>query len=36
VNTQATAARNFCTGNNGSKPAGYFVIGDGPTVGSKQ
>lgn len=35
VNRQAVA-RAFCEANNGSAPAGYFVIGDGPTVGPKQ
>jgi len=35
VNTQALAARNYCNAN-GAPPPGYFVIGDGPVIGSKQ
>jgi CSLREA domain-containing protein len=36
VNAQASAARAFCQANNGSAPAGYFVIGDGSIIGKKQ
>jgi hypothetical protein len=36
VNAQAVAAKAFCLANNGAAPSGYFVIGDGPTVGPKQ
>ncbi len=36
ANTQAAAARTFCLGNNGNAPPGFFVIGDGPVIGSKQ
>ncbi len=36
VNAQAAAARSFCEANGGAPPAGYFVIGDGPTIGKKQ
>jgi len=32
VNAQAAAAASQC----GTIPAGYFVVGDGPTVGPKQ
>jgi hypothetical protein len=35
VNAQATAARNFCIAN-GTAPPAFFVIGDGPIIGSKQ
>ena len=35
VNAQATAAMNYCI-TNGAPPPGYFVIGDGPIVRSKQ
>jgi FtsP/CotA-like multicopper oxidase with cupredoxin domain len=35
VNAQALAARNYCNAN-GAPPPGYFVIGDGPVIGSKQ
>lgn len=34
VNAAAAAARAFCEAN-GAPPAGYFVVGDGPIVGSK-
>lgn len=36
INTQAAAARAFCSSHNGSPPPGYVVIGDGPVIGSKQ
>jgi hypothetical protein len=35
VNAQAAAARAYCIANN-APPPGYFVIGDGPVIGSKQ
>jgi FtsP/CotA-like multicopper oxidase with cupredoxin domain len=35
VMAQATAAKTFCEAN-GTAPAGYFVIGDGPVIGNKQ
>jgi VCBS repeat-containing protein len=35
VNQQAQAAQAHCAAT-GTPPAGYFVVGDGPTVGSKQ
>lgn len=33
---QAQAAVNYCQTHNGAPPPGYFVVGDGPTVGPKQ
>jgi hypothetical protein len=36
VNAEAAAAKNFADTHNGAAPAGYFVIGDGPTIGNKQ
>lgn len=33
---QAAAARDFCLANEGVPPAGYFLVGDGPTIGPKQ
>jgi len=36
VNAEAAAAKAFADANNGTPPAGYFVIGDGPIIGSKQ
>jgi hypothetical protein len=36
VQSQAAAASSFSLTHNGSKPRGYFVVGDGPTVGTKQ
>jgi uncharacterized repeat protein (TIGR01451 family) len=33
---QAAAAEAFCDANNGSAPAGYFPVGDGPVRGPKQ
>ncbi len=36
VQNQAAAARAFCLANDGTAPAGYFVIGDGPVLGPKQ
>ena len=36
VNTQAAAAKAVADSNQGVPPAGYFVIGDGPIIGSKQ
>jgi len=35
VNSQATAARNYCIAN-GTAPPGFFLIGDGPVLGPKQ
>jgi hypothetical protein len=36
VQAQAAAAKAFADANNGTPPAGYFVIGDGPIIGNKQ
>ena len=36
ITGQAAAAADFCAKNGGAAPAGYFVVGDGPVVGSKQ
>ncbi len=36
VNAAAAAAASFALANNGSAPAGYFVVGDGPVVGPNQ
>ena len=36
VNAQAAAAIAYSTANNGAPPPGYFVIGDGATIGPKQ
>lgn len=36
VAAQAAAAQSFCTGNGGTPPPGYFLVGDGPTIGPKQ
>jgi len=36
VAAQADAARTFCEENDGTAPAGYFTIGDGPLLGPKQ
>jgi uncharacterized repeat protein (TIGR01451 family) len=36
VNAQAAAAKAFADSNQGTAPPGYFVIGDGPIIGSKQ
>lgn len=36
VAQQAQAAVNYCQTHNGAPPPGYFVVGDGPTVGPKQ
>jgi hypothetical protein len=36
VQNQAAAAQAFCLANNGTAPAGYFVVGDGPVLGPKQ
>jgi uncharacterized repeat protein (TIGR01451 family) len=36
VNAAAAAAKSFADAHNGAPPAGYFVIGDGPVIGSKQ
>lgn len=36
VNAQAAAAKAYAESNGGAPPAGYFVIGDGPVIGSKQ
>ena len=34
--TQAVAAQNFCLSHDGAAPGGFFVIGDGPVIGTKQ
>ncbi|HVF66557.1 MAG TPA: Ig-like domain-containing protein [Pyrinomonadaceae bacterium] len=36
VAQQAQAAVNYCETHGGAPPPGYFVVGDGPTVGPKQ
>jgi uncharacterized repeat protein (TIGR01451 family) len=36
VNTLAAAAKTFADSNHGAPPPAYFVIGDGPLIGSKQ
>jgi len=36
LNAAAAAAQTFALANNGSAPAGYFVVGDGPVIGPKQ
>ncbi len=36
VNAQAAAAVFYASNNNGTPPAGYFIIGDGPIIGPKQ
>lgn len=36
VQNQATAATNYCRSHGGTAPTGYFVVGDGPIIGSKQ
>ena len=36
VAAQAAAAQTFCTNNAAAAPAGFFVVGDGPVIGSKQ
>jgi uncharacterized repeat protein (TIGR01451 family) len=36
VFAEAAAAKAFADANNGTAPAGYFVIGDGPIIGNKQ
>jgi uncharacterized repeat protein (TIGR01451 family) len=36
VNAQAAAAKAAADSNQGAPPAGYFVVGDGPILGSKQ
>jgi uncharacterized repeat protein (TIGR01451 family) len=36
VNTQAAAAKAYSDGHQGASPPGFFVIGDGPIIGSKQ
>ena len=36
VAAQAAAAKSFCTSNGGTPPPGYFLVGDGPTIGPKQ
>ena len=35
INAQAAAAKAYALSHNGSPPAGYFVIGDGPVIGPK-
>src|SRR2546427_731146 len=36
VAAQAASAKAYADANNGNPPPGYFVIGDGPTIGNKQ
>jgi hypothetical protein len=36
VNAAAANAKAYCLANGGAPPAGYFVVGDGPVIGSKQ
>lgn len=36
VNAQAATAKAFCEANNGTPPAGYFIVGDGVIIGKKQ
>jgi len=36
VSAAAAAAASFALANNGSAPAGYFVVGDGPVIGPNQ
>lgn len=36
INATAAAAKAYCLARGGSPPSGYFVVGDGPTIGSKQ
>jgi hypothetical protein len=36
VSSQASAARTYCLAHGGAPPPGYFVVGDGPVLGSKQ
>lgn len=36
VQAQAAAARAFCEANGGAAPPGYYVVGDGPVIGTKQ
>jgi len=36
VAAQAASAKAYAEANNGNPPPGYFVIGDGPTIGNKQ
>jgi hypothetical protein len=36
VNALAGAAKAFADANGGAPPQGYFVIGNGPVIGSKQ
>ena len=36
ANALATAARDYCTSHDGTPPPGFFTIGDGPIIGSKQ
>ena len=36
VQNQAAAAKAYCLANDGTPPAGYVVIGDGPVIGPKQ
>jgi hypothetical protein len=36
VNAVAQAAGSYCAAHNGSPPPGYFVVGDGPVIGTKQ
>jgi hypothetical protein len=36
VAQQAQAAVSYCQTHNGAPPPGYFVVGDGPTIGPKQ
>lgn len=36
VNAQAAAAKAYADGHGGAPPAGYFLVGDGAVIGSKQ
>jgi hypothetical protein len=36
VNVAAASAKAYCLANGGMPPAGYFVMGDGPIIGTKQ
>jgi hypothetical protein len=36
ASAEAEAARTFCTTHQGTAPAGYFAVGDGPELGPKQ
>jgi len=36
VDAKAAAAKAYCQQHSGASPSGYFVVGDGPIIGSKQ